>query len=85
MRAGSGLEATFRQCPQAASPRFCHGAVVSAIFLPLTLIAGVYGMNFEYVPELKSPVGYFVVLGAMASIAIALVGVFHRVGWLGRR
>ena len=34
-------------------------AVMSSIILPLSLIAGIYGMNFEFMPELKSPMGYF--------------------------
>ena len=39
--------------------------LMASIFIPLTFIAGVYGMNFEYIPELKSRVGYFVVWGIM--------------------
>ena len=56
--------------------------VVSAIILPLTLIAGVYGMNFENMPELKWTYGYFFVLGTMASLAAVLLYVFARLGWL---
>jgi magnesium transporter len=59
--------------------------VVSAIMLPLTLIAGIYGMNFEYIPELKLPWGYFGVLGVMATIGLGLVTTFWRLGWLGGR
>ena len=43
--------------------------VLSAIFMPLTLIAGIYGMNFDVMPELHWRYGYFVVLGTMAVIA----------------
>src|SRR5262245_9883052 len=57
--------------------------VVSAIILPLTLIAGIYGMNFEHMPELKSEVGYFIVLIFMAVVAIALLIFFWRLGWIG--
>jgi magnesium transporter len=57
--------------------------VVSAVILPLTLIAGIYGMNFENMPELKSELGYFVVLGFMAVVAIILLVVFWRLGWIG--
>jgi magnesium transporter len=46
-------------------------AVVSAIILPLSLIAGIYGMNFENMPELKSQNGYFAVLGIMALVTLA--------------
>jgi magnesium transporter len=57
--------------------------VVSSIMLPLTLIAGVYGMNFENMPELKWQLGYFGVLGLMATLGLGLVGTFWRLGWLG--
>lgn len=58
--------------------------VISAIILPLSLVTGVYGMNFEYMPELAARTGYFVVLGAMGAIAAVLLLVFWRLGWLGR-
>lgn len=57
-------------------------AVVSAIILPLSLIAGIYGMNFEYLPELKWPWGYFATLGLMATIAAVLLLIFWRKGWI---
>ncbi|MFN6963098.1 MAG: magnesium/cobalt transporter CorA [Pyrinomonadaceae bacterium] len=57
-------------------------AVVSAIILPLTLIAGIYGMNFEYMPELRSPYGYFATLGLMALITVLLLVYFWRRGWV---
>jgi magnesium transporter len=57
--------------------------VVSSIMLPLTLIAGIYGMNFESMPELKLPWGYFGVLGVMVSIGLGLLALFWRLGWLG--
>ncbi|MCU0324901.1 MAG: magnesium/cobalt transporter CorA [Spirosomaceae bacterium] len=46
--------------------------VFTAIFMPLTFIAGIYGMNFDNMPELKHPMGYFYTLGSMAAIAIGL-------------
>ena len=58
--------------------------IVSSIFVPLTFIAGVYGMNFEYMPELTWKWGYFVVLGLMAIVAIGLILFFWRNGWLKR-
>jgi magnesium transporter len=58
--------------------------VVSSIMLPLTLLAGIYGMNFENMPELKWELGYFGVLGVMTALGLGLVGVFWRLGWLGR-
>jgi magnesium transporter len=57
-------------------------AVVSAIILPLSLIAGIYGMNFEYMPELRSRYGYFMTLGAMALLTIVLLFYFWRRGWI---
>jgi magnesium transporter len=50
--------------------------VFTAIFMPLTFIAGVYGMNFENMPELKHPNGYFVTLGLMFVSAIILWAYF---------
>ena len=52
--------------------------IFSAFFLPLTFIAGIYGMNFENMPELKWPVGYFVTLGVMAVVAIIIFFWFKR-------
>jgi magnesium transporter len=46
--------------------------VFTAIFMPLTFIVGIYGMNFEVMPELKNPMGYHYTLGAMAIIAVGL-------------
>ncbi len=57
--------------------------VVSTIILPLTLVSGIYGMNFENMPELKSPLGYFIVLAIMVAIAVTLLLVFWRLGWFG--
>jgi magnesium transporter len=56
--------------------------VISAIFLPLTLLAGIYGMNFDDMPELHLPYAYPVMLGLMALIAIGLWRFFKRRGWL---
>lgn len=46
--------------------------IFSAFFLPLTFIAGIYGMNFENMPELKTQFGYFLILGVMAATAIII-------------
>ena len=56
--------------------------VVTVLFVPLTFIAGIYGMNFEYMPELKWRWSYFIVLGSMASVAIGLLILFRRRGWI---
>lgn len=57
-------------------------AVLSSIILPLSLIAGIYGMNFDYMPELRSGYGYFYTLGGMALLAILLLFYFWRKGWI---
>ncbi len=56
--------------------------VVTVLFVPLTFIAGIYGMNFENMPELRSHWGYFIVLGVMVSIATGLLLLFRRKGWV---
>jgi magnesium transporter len=58
-------------------------AIFSAIMLPLSLIAGIYGMNFEFMPELKSPYGYFATLMLMGMVALGLLYYFWRKGWIG--
>ncbi|MGB5491935.1 MAG: magnesium/cobalt transporter CorA [Woeseiaceae bacterium] len=57
--------------------------LMASIFIPLTFIAGVYGMNFENIPELSNPVGYFIVWGVMIATAIFMVFFFRRRGWIG--
>jgi magnesium transporter len=56
--------------------------IVTTIFVPLSFLAGIYGMNFENMPELKSREGYFILLGFMATIATLLVLTFRRRKWL---
>jgi magnesium transporter len=57
-------------------------AVISSIILPLSLVAGIYGMNFDNMPELRTRYGYFATLGAMALITVALLIYFWRQGWI---
>ncbi len=56
--------------------------IVTAVFVPLSFLAGIYGMNFENMPELNSRSGYFILLGAMAAIATGSLVIFHRRKWL---
>lgn len=58
--------------------------IFSAIMLPLTFIAGVYGMNFDNMPELHSRFGYYVVWIIMIVVAIGMLYFFWRRGWIGR-
>ena len=55
--------------------------IMAAIFIPLTFLAGIYGMNFEYMPELKWHWGYFMVLGVMFIVTILLLIYFKRRKW----
>ena len=55
--------------------------IVSAIFIPLTFIVGVYGMNFKYMPELEYEHGYYTVVGIMAFIVLLMIYYFKRRSW----
>lgn len=57
--------------------------LMASIFIPLSFIAGIYGMNFEGMPELGSRWGYPAALAVMAAVAIAMIAWFRRKGWLG--
>lgn len=59
--------------------------IFSAIMLPLTFIAGVYGMNFDNMPELHSRYGYYGVWIIMVVVAIAMLLFFKRRGWIGSK
>jgi magnesium transporter len=56
--------------------------IVTVIFVPLTLLVGIYGMNFENMPELKSEHGYYILLSTMTGIAALLLYLFRRTRWL---
>ena len=56
--------------------------IFSAFFLPVTFIAGIYGMNFDNMPELRHPYGYFACLGVMAAVSATIFAWFKRKGWL---
>ena len=56
--------------------------VVMAIFVPLSFLAGIYGMNFENMPELQSESGYYILLGLMSSIVAILLLLFRKKKWL---
>ncbi len=56
--------------------------IVTVIFVPLTLLVGIYGMNFENMPELKSKHGYYILLSIMSGIAVVMLYLFRKVRWL---
>jgi magnesium transporter len=55
--------------------------IFASIFIPLTFIAGVYGMNFKFMPELDWPWGYFAVLSVMAAVSVVMIIYFKRRRW----
>jgi magnesium transporter len=57
--------------------------IITTIFIPLSFIAGVYGMNFEGMPELHSRWGYPLTLLAMGLVALGMLYFFRRKGWIG--
>ncbi|WP_168377969.1 MULTISPECIES: magnesium transporter CorA family protein [Acinetobacter] len=59
-------------------------AIITAIFAPLTLLTGIYGMNFEFIPGLKSPTGFWIMLGIMLMTTILLLYYFYRRHLVGR-
>ena len=56
--------------------------IIGTIFIPLTFVAGIYGMNFENMPELSAPLGYPIAMGFMGLVALTLIVYFRRKGWL---
>jgi magnesium transporter len=57
--------------------------IMASIFIPLSFLAGLYGMNFDYMPELHYRWAYPTVLGLMAGVGIGLVAFFRHRGWIG--
>ena len=56
--------------------------IIATIFIPLSFFAGIYGMNFEYMPELSYKYGYFILLGAMSLLILGMIFYFRRKKWL---
>jgi len=55
--------------------------IISTIFIPLTFLVGVYGMNFDYMPELHKPWAYPALWAVMAAIALGMVAYFKKKKW----
>jgi magnesium transporter len=58
--------------------------IISTIFIPLTFVVGVYGMNFQHMPELAWRYGYALCLLLMLVVSVSLVLFFRHKGWIGR-
>ena len=56
--------------------------IISTIFIPLTFLAGVYGMNFEFMPEIRSPWGYPAVLVLMLLVVAVMLAYFRKKEWI---
>jgi magnesium transporter len=56
--------------------------IISTIFIPLTFIVGVYGMNFRYMPELEQSWGYPLIWGVMTTVALGMIIFFKRKKWM---
>ena len=59
-------------------------AIITAVFAPLTLLTGIYGMNFEFIPGLKSPVGFWIMLAVMLLSTVLLLYYFYQQHLVGR-
>jgi Mg2+ and Co2+ transporter CorA len=77
-----GLKASYDAYQQEIlNKRLALLTIVSSIFMPLTFMAGVYGMNFVNMPELETENGYFILLGSMLLITVLMTGGFYNNGW----
>lgn len=56
--------------------------IMSSVFIPVTFIAGVYGMNFDNMPELHTRNGYFIVCGVMCAVMLGMLAYFKKKKWL---
>ena len=56
--------------------------IITTIFMPLSFLAGLYGMNFRYMPGLDSPIGFDMMVGVMALVFIGMLLFFRKKGWL---
>lgn len=56
-------------------------AIISTIFMPLSFITGLYGMNFEYMPELHAKDGYYITLGCMLILILSMIAYFKKKKW----
>lgn len=78
----SALEAYASQVSNKMNAIMKTLSIVATIMLPLTLIASIFGMNFEAIPGLRSEVGFWATMGGMAVVSLLLVLYFRRKRWL---
>lgn len=70
------------QTQEKTNRRLGRLTIISVIFLPMTFLAGLWGMNFEHMPGLQNPFGYPIALASMFLIAAGIYLYFRRKGWL---
>jgi len=56
--------------------------LIATIFIPLTFVAGVYGMNFRYMPEIAWEYGYYMVWGIMITMVLVMIYYFRKKQWI---
>jgi magnesium transporter len=56
--------------------------IITTIFIPLSFITGLYGMNFRYMPGLASPLGFWATVGLMAVVVLVMLAFFKRKRWM---
>ena len=79
----SDLRAAFHMHAQnKANRRLNMITILSAVCMPSTLLAAIWGMNFEFMPELQSPYAYPLALGLMAAVGVGIYVYFRKTGWL---
>jgi magnesium transporter len=78
----SGLDIYFSSISYRSNAVIKILTIITTIFMPLTFIVGIYGMNFEHMPELKWEWGYPLVLGVMVAIVIAMLGFCKGKKWI---
>lgn len=85
MRADAQVDLIFNMTAHAQSQSTQALAVVSVIFLPISFLAGVYGTNFEFIPELHWPQGFYCFWGLCSTVTIVFLAILWRMGLLDGR
>ena len=80
----SGIDLHFSAISNQTNENMRILAIITAVFAPLTLLTGVYGMNFEFIPGLKNPIGFWIMLIVMLLSTAMLILYFYRRHLMGR-